>query len=185
MKKSKINSVLNVIIAVLVIVVIVIGSTFFIRTSQQSKPGKNETVSKVKKSSSSKKHKAKRASTERPEQGTDAGDKTVTTPAYGDNTQQGNNAQTSGAQEASDQANNSPCSDGVVVVNGMDFNYRAAQALGIIPSENTGNSVMDFYANCQDYDGGFIYNGQKYNTQVIHDGHENEYHCNILVTPAN
>lgn len=54
MKKSKINSVLNVIIAVLVIVVIVIGSTFFIRTSQQSKPGKNETVSKVKKSSSSK-----------------------------------------------------------------------------------------------------------------------------------
>lgn len=183
MKKSKINNVLNIIIAILVIIVIAIGSVFFIRVSHQSKPEKNETVSKSEKSSSSKKHKSKQASTERSEQGTDAGDKTVTTPAYSDNTQQENSAQTNGAQEASDQANNSPRSDGVVVVNGMDFYYRAAQALGLI---SEGTPIMDFYNNCQYYeDGSFTYNGQSYNSEVIHDGHENEYHCNILVTPAN
>jgi hypothetical protein len=183
MRKSRINNVLNVIIVVLVIVVITIGSVFFIRASQQNKSEKNETVSKAEKSSSSKKHKAKRASTERSEQSTGATDGAVATQTYGDHTQQENNPQTSGSQEVGDQANTSPRSDGVVVVNGMDFYYRAAQALGLI---SEGTPIMDFYDNCQYYgDGGFTYNGQSYNSEVIHDGHENEYHCNILVTPAN
>lgn len=162
-----INRVLNIIITLLVVAVITLSTVFFIRFSQQSKSAKPASVSKVERHSS-----AKESS-----QSTDEADGAVATPP---SPTPPSNQQVSGVQpDVAQRAN------GVIVDNGMNFNYRAAQALGIIPNEDTESSVMDFYANCQDYDNGFIYNGQKYNTQVIQDGHENEYHCNILVTPAN
>lgn len=163
-----INRVLNIIITLLVVAVITLSTVFFIRFSQQSKSAKPASVSKVERHSS-----AKESS-----QSTDEADGTVAMPASP--TPPNDSQQVSGVQpDVAQRAN------GVIVDNGMNFNYRAAQALGIIPNEETESSVMDFYANCQDYDNGFIYNGQKYNTQVIQDGHENEYHCNILVTPDN
>lgn len=71
-------------------------------------------------------------------------------------------------------------SGSIIVHNGPEFNYRAALKLGIIDASV---SIRDFYENCSDDENGFTYNGIRYNTQVIKDGHENEYHCNILVIP--
>lgn len=162
-----INRVLNIIITLLVVAVITLSTVFFIRFSRQNRSATPASVSKVERHSS-----AKESS-----QSTDEGNGAV---AASSSPTPPNDQQVSGVQpDVAQRAN------GVIVDNGMNFNYRAAQALGIIPNEDTESSVMDFYANCQDYDNGFIYNGQKYNTQVIQDGHENEYHCNILVTPAN
>lgn len=170
LQKRRINCFLNIVIVLLLVAVTISGAIFFIRSSQPSKPARRAAVSKVEKHS---------AANQQEKSATSAADQATATPEQGTNTSQSNSAQ----QSNNEQSEATSRSDGVVVDNGMDFYYRAAIALGLIPEETP---IMDFYDHCQySDDGSFTYNGQTYNTEVIQDGHQDEYHCNILVTPAN
>lgn len=160
---KKLNKTLTTIIIIIIITVLILGSYLFLKmnSSPKSQTDNARVENSTKNHSKRDKSYSVSSSTQNSNDNSDFGE------------------ETSNVTEV--QSSMIP-TESVIVENGPDFNYRAAQRLGVIDSTMP---LKDFYANCDDDENGFIYNGKRYNTQVIKDGHENDYHCNILVTPEN
>lgn len=155
----KLNKLLNIILILLSITVIALATYAFVRPKFAPTPSSTMTSSSARNAQTSS---ASAASTSSPPAGS-------------------SNSQSAPQSQPAPRHDNS-----VIVTNGQNFSYRAAQKLGLIPNVDTETSVQDFYANCQDDgNGGFTYNGKRYAGRVIQDGHQNEYHCNIEVYPLN
>lgn len=161
--EKKLNKALTMIIIILIITVLILGSCLFLKMNSSPKSQTNN--SRVE--SSSKSH-SKR-------------DKGYSVSSSTQNSNDNSDFE-EGTSNVTESQSSTNSTESVIVQNGPDFSYRAAQKLGVIDSTMP---LKEFYANCDDDENGFIYNGRRYNTQVIKDGHENDYHCNILVTPEN